>query len=70
MDLARPFRMSQPAVSRHLKVLEEAGLIVQGRDAQKRPRKAQFKTLAELDLWLSPYRHYITQELAAQERNK
>lgn len=68
MDIARPFRMSQPAVSKHLKVLEEAGLIIQGREAQQRPRKARFKTLAEVDLWLAPYRPYIQQELAAQEK--
>ena len=70
MDLARPFRMSQPAVSKHLKVLEDAGLIIQGRDAQQRPRKAQFKTLVEIDDWLESYRSYITQELSDNPRTK
>lgn len=70
MDLARPFRMSQPAVSKHLKVLEEAGLIIQSRDAQQRPRKAQFKTLAEIDDWLESYRSYIKQELSHNPRTK
>ncbi len=70
MDLARPFRMSQPAVSKHLKVLEEAGLVTQGRDAQQRPRTAHFKMLSEIDQWLSPYRPYMQQELAALEKKK
>ena len=60
MDLARPFRMSQPAVSKHLKVLEEAGLVTQGREARQRPRKAEFQVLGEIDTWLESYRSYIT----------
>lgn len=62
MNLARPFRMTQPAVSKHLRVLEKAGLITQGREAQQRPRKAQFKTLAEVDQWIEPYRPYINKQ--------
>ena len=46
-DLARPFKMSQPAVSKHLKVLERAGLISAGKDAQRRPRRIEPKPLAE-----------------------
>jgi len=57
-DLARPFRMSQPAVSRHLRVLEEAGLISQGREAQRRPRRLEARPLAEADVWLRRYRRY------------
>jgi DNA-binding transcriptional ArsR family regulator len=59
LDLARPFRMTQPAVSKHLRVLEEAGLVSQGRLAQQRPRKLEPKILAELDRWLEPYRPYM-----------
>jgi DNA-binding transcriptional ArsR family regulator len=55
-DLARPFRMSQPAVSKHLKVLEKAGLISRGRDAQRRPRKIEPKPLAEATMYLERYR--------------
>jgi DNA-binding transcriptional ArsR family regulator len=55
-DLARPFRMSQPAISKHLKVLERAGLISRGRDAQRRPRRIEGKPLAEAVQWLERYR--------------
>jgi len=55
-ELARPFDMSQPAVSKHLKVLERAGLIVAGRDAQRRPRRIEPKPLAEASAWLERYR--------------
>src|SRR6202007_1718711 len=47
LQLAKPFAMSQPAVSKHLKVLERAGLISRGRDAQRRPRRIEAKPLAE-----------------------
>ena len=63
MDLARPFKMTQPAVSKHLRVLEKAGLITQGRDAQHRPRKAHFRTLAAICDWIEPYRPYIYNEM-------
>jgi DNA-binding transcriptional ArsR family regulator len=46
-ELAEPFEMSQPAISKHLKVLEKAGLISQGRDAQRRPRRLEATSLAE-----------------------
>src|SRR5688500_14250295 len=55
-ELARPFQISQPAVSKHLKVLERAGLIVAGRDAQRRPRRIEPKPLAEANAWLERYR--------------
>jgi DNA-binding transcriptional ArsR family regulator len=55
-DLAKPFTMSQPAISRHLKVLERAGLISRGREAQKRPCRLAAQPLRELDLWLARYR--------------
>jgi DNA-binding transcriptional ArsR family regulator len=57
-ELAEPLSMSQPAVSRHLKVLERAGLISSGIDAQRRPRKLQARPLAEATEWLETYREY------------
>jgi DNA-binding transcriptional ArsR family regulator len=57
-ELAAPFRMSQPAISKHLKVLERAGLISRGRDAQRRPRRLEAKPLAEATKWLERYREY------------
>lgn len=57
-DLAEPFAMSQPAISKHLKVLERAGLIVRGQDAQKRPRRLEAEPLREASLWLETYRQF------------
>ncbi|HEY6377318.1 MAG TPA: metalloregulator ArsR/SmtB family transcription factor [Edaphobacter sp.] len=58
MELAEPFAMSQPAISKHLKVLERAGLISRGRDAQRRPRQLEAVPLAEATEWLENYRQY------------
>jgi len=58
MELAAPFAMSQPAISRHLKVLERAGLIARGRDAQRRPRRLVAQPLAEASAWLERYRQH------------
>ena len=55
-ELAEPFEMSQPAISKHLKVLERAGLISAGQDAQRRPRRIEGKPLAEASAWLERYR--------------
>ncbi len=55
-ELAEPFAMSQPAISKHLKVLELAGLVSRGRDAQRRPRKLEPKPLADATDWLERYR--------------
>jgi DNA-binding transcriptional ArsR family regulator len=55
-ELAQPFKMSQPAISKHLKVLERAGLISRGIDAQRRPRRLEAKALAEATEWLERYR--------------
>ena len=57
-ELAEPFDMSQPAISKHLKVLERAGLIVAGHDAQRRPRKLEAKPLASAIGWLEIYRKH------------
>src|SRR5258708_4346357 len=58
MELAKPFAMTQPAISKHLKVLERAGLISGGRDAQRRPRRLEAKPLADATGWLERYRQY------------
>jgi DNA-binding transcriptional ArsR family regulator len=56
MELASPFAMTQPAISKHLKVLERAGLISRGRDAQRRPCRIEAQPLAEANEWLEGYR--------------
>jgi DNA-binding transcriptional ArsR family regulator len=56
LELAEPFSMTQPAVSKHLKVLERAGLISRSQDAQRRPRRLEAKPLAEANEWLEKYR--------------
>ncbi|WP_066365539.1 ArsR/SmtB family transcription factor [Herbidospora mongoliensis] len=57
-ELAAPFAMSQPAISKHLKVLEKAGLITRGRDAQRRPCRLAAEPLREATEWLATYRDY------------
>jgi DNA-binding transcriptional ArsR family regulator len=57
-ELAEPFEMSQPAISKHLKVLERAGLISRGRDAQRRPGRIEGKPLREVTGWLEQYRRF------------
>ncbi len=57
-ELAKPFAMSMPAISRHLKVLERAGLISRGRDAQRRPCRLEAKPLADAVAWLEGYRRF------------
>ena len=57
-DLAAPFEMSMPAVSRHLKVLEKAGLIARGREAQWRPCKLKPEPLKQAADWLDEYRRF------------
>ncbi len=57
-ELAEPFAMSQPAISKHLKVLERAGLISRGRDAQRRPRRLEAMPLAQVTEWLEGYRRF------------
>lgn len=56
MELAKPFAMSQPSISKHLKVLERAGLIAQGRDAQWRPRRLVAEPLRDVAAWVEQYR--------------
>src|SRR5262245_28585834 len=58
MELAAPFRISQPAISKHLKVLERAGLVRRGRDAQRRPRRLEARPLEEASEWIERYREF------------
>jgi len=79
-ELARPFSMSQPAVSKHLRVLEHAGLISRGQDAQRRPRRIEARRLAEATQWLENYRRIwegnfrrldaVLEELKATKKNR
>lgn len=57
-ELAAPFRMSQPAISKHLKVLERAGLIARGRDRQRRPARLRAQPLREAAEWAERYRRF------------
>jgi DNA-binding transcriptional ArsR family regulator len=80
LELAEPFAMSQPAISKHLKVLERAGLISRGQDAQRRPRRLEAKPLREATEWLDTYRRFweaqfgrldsLLQELQRGERGR
>jgi len=58
-ELAKPFAMSLPAVSKHLKVLERAGLIARGREAQWRPCRIEPRALKDIDDWLNHYRRFF-----------
>ena len=58
MELAEPFAMSQPAISKHLKVLERAGLISRGRDAQRRPCRLQATPLRDATEWMADFREF------------
>lgn len=79
-QLAEPFSMTQPAISKHLKVLERAGLISRGRDAQRRPRRLEAEPLAEATEWLEGYRRLwagrferldaLLNELQAKEKKR
>lgn len=62
-ELAEPFKMSMPAVSKHLKVLERAGLIARGREAQWRPCRLEAKPLREASQWIDNYRAFWEQSL-------
>ncbi|MEQ1832722.1 MAG: metalloregulator ArsR/SmtB family transcription factor [Candidatus Eisenbacteria bacterium] len=59
LELARPFRMTQPAITKHLRVLEAAGLVSQSKLARQRPRRLEAVALAEVEEWLEPWRKYI-----------
>jgi DNA-binding transcriptional ArsR family regulator len=67
-ELAAPHSMSLPSVSRHLKVLERAGLVVKGRSAQWRPCRLEAAPLREADAWMAPYREFFEARLARLDR--
>jgi len=79
-ELAAPFAMSQPAISKHLKVLERARLVSRGRDAQRRPVRLEAQPLAEANEWLEHYRRFwegrfqqldaLLAEMKADEKQK
>jgi DNA-binding transcriptional ArsR family regulator len=80
-ELAEPFEMSLPAVSKHLKVLEQAGLITRGREAQWRPCRIDVEAMREVDGWLEKYRRlweaslgrldaFLKREQAEEKRGK
>src|SRR5437773_12342064 len=79
-ELAGPFDMSQPAISKHLRVLERAGLISRSRDAQRRPCRPEARPLAEANGWLEKYRKIwegnfqrldaLLHELKSQEKKR
>lgn len=79
-DLAAPFAMSQPAISKHIKVLERAGLVSRGRDAQRRPVRIEAAPLGEANGWLEDYRRFweaqfqrldaLLEELKAEGKSK
>lgn len=64
MELARPFAMSQPAISKHIKVLERAGLVARGAEAHRRPCRIVARPLAEATVWLEGYRRFWEQSFA------
>jgi DNA-binding transcriptional ArsR family regulator len=64
-ELMRPFELSQPTISKHLKVLEHAGLIARGRDAQRRPRTLVAAPLKSIDRWLESYRRLWEEKFAS-----
>jgi DNA-binding transcriptional ArsR family regulator len=63
-ELMKPFPLSQPTISKHLKVLERAGLVTRGRDAQRRPRTLAAVPLREIADWVEPYRRLWEQKFA------
>jgi len=68
-ELARPFEMSMPAVSKHLKVLERAGLIARGREAQWRPCRLEAGPLKDAAGWIEEYRRFWSRHVDALERH-
>jgi DNA-binding transcriptional ArsR family regulator len=56
-ELLKPFNLTQPTISKHLTVLERAGLVTRGRDAQRRPRKLEASALKDVADWIEPFRH-------------
>ena len=64
-ELMRPFALSQPTISKHLQVLERAGLVARSRDAQRRPRRLVAATLRHVDAWLVAYRRFWERQMTS-----
>jgi DNA-binding transcriptional ArsR family regulator len=64
-ELMKPFALSQPAISKHLSVLERAGLVTRGRDAQRRPRTLVAAPLKDIDDWMAPFRRFWDQKFSS-----
>ena len=67
-ELMKPFKLAQPTISKHLKVLEAAGLVARGRASQRRPRMLIAAPLKDLDVWLEPYRRFWEGKFASLDR--
>lgn len=67
-EIAEPFEMSMPAISKHLKVLEKAGLIARGRDAQSRPCRLETARLRQANEWIANYRRFWDESLDRLEK--
>jgi DNA-binding transcriptional ArsR family regulator len=68
-ELMEPFNLSQPTISKHLKVLELAGLIARGRDAQRRPRSLVAVPLMDVAEWVEPYRRFWEKKFSSLDRH-
>jgi DNA-binding transcriptional ArsR family regulator len=68
-ELAEPFALSQPAISKHIKVLEQAGLISRSRDAQRRPCKLEAARLREVADWIEHYRRFWTESFDRRDEH-
>jgi DNA-binding transcriptional ArsR family regulator len=68
-ELMEPFDLSQPTISKHLKVLERAGLVARGRDAQRRPRTLVAVPLKQVAEWMEPYRRFWEQQFNSLDRH-
>lgn len=68
-ELAKPFGLTQPTISKHLKVLEDAGLVLRGRDAQRRPRTLAAVPLMQVAEWVEPYRRFWEQQFNSLDRH-
>jgi DNA-binding transcriptional ArsR family regulator len=67
-ELMKPFALRQPTISKHLNVLERAGLVTRGRDAQRRPRRLVTVPLRDIAEWMEPFRHFWEQKFTGLDK--